>query len=290
VTIQDPKHARKTGANQLLSGAQLLAFGQYYINIGHMVLLMQDENSSLYQKDVFNVDRQDDGRAYRTLNDDTLELALEHPECTGLAVYLFIIGELVDAWLSTSASHEERILSSHTADVFLKRWKRFLEEQDEDTNGLMSLDRNGISCPAWKIFSQLASSLIALIISHREHFPDVLFVPWKHGTEACEHIFGWMRVILPKFTVLDARQMMPKIFTIIRRIMMKRIKMPKSEHIHAGMCGSFKIKSLLNFAHDLSISLVQATIFPSQTRQLHLNRQSFSKYFLPTRGFIALWL
>lgn len=64
VTIQDAKHARKTGANQILSGARLLAFGQYYINIGHLILLMQDENSSLYQRDVFNVDRQDDRRAY----------------------------------------------------------------------------------------------------------------------------------------------------------------------------------------------------------------------------------
>ncbi|EGG10172.1 uncharacterized protein MELLADRAFT_94558 [Melampsora larici-populina 98AG31] len=260
VIVQDPKHARKTGANQLLSGARLLAFGKYYINIGHMVLLMQDENSSLYQKDVFNIDRQDDGRAYRSLNNDTLELALQHPECTGLAVYLFIIGELVDAWLSNSASHEERILSSHTADVFLKRWKAFLKEQYDDTDGLMSLDRNGISHPAWKIFSQLASSLVALIISHREHFPDAPFVPWKHGTEACEHIFGWMRVILPKFTMLDARQMMPKIFTIIRRIMLKRIKMPKSEHIHAGYNLSFS---------DEPASLEQAKllkIFPSDQR------------------------
>lgn len=251
VTIQDAKHARKTGANQILSGARLLAFGQYYINIGHLILLMQDENSSLYQRDVFNVDRQDDRRAYWTLNYDTLKLALQYPECTGLTVYLFVIGGLVDAWLSTSTSHEERILSSHTADVFLKRWKTYLEEQEEDTNGLMSLDRNGISCPAWKIFSQLASSLIALIISHRDHFPDVPFVPWKHGTEACEHIFGWIRVILPKFTMLDARQMMPKIFTIIRRIMMKRIKMPKSEHIHAGMCSSFKMIS-----HEVDLQLI----------------------------------
>lgn len=292
VILQDPKHARKTGANQLLSGARLLAFGKYYINIGHMVLLMQDKHSSLYQKDVFNIDRQDDGRAYRSLNDDTLELALQHPECTGLAVYLFIIGELVDAWLSNSISHEDRILSSHTSNVFLKRWKTFLQEQYEDTDGLMSLDRNGISHPAWKIFSQLASSLVALIISHCEHFPDVPFVPWKHGTEACEHIFGWMRVILPKFTMLDARQMMPKIFTIIRHIMMKRIKMPKSEHIHAGMYSTSNLHRLnsSNNAHETILRVPQAITFPSQMNQLRLSREIFSRYFLPTKGFIASWL
>ncbi|EGF98072.1 uncharacterized protein MELLADRAFT_96195 [Melampsora larici-populina 98AG31] len=67
-----------------------------------------------------------------------------------------------------------------------------------------------------------------------EYYADFPFCPWKHGTEACEHIFGWMRVISPNFSVLDARLMMPKIIAVVKSIMSGRMKMPPSEHLHAG--------------------------------------------------------
>jgi hypothetical protein len=98
----------------------------------------------------------------------------------------------------------------------------------------MSLDQNRISHPSQKILALLANSLLSLIISHCEYYPNIPLMPWKHGTEACEHIFGWMRVILPNFTVLDAWQMMPKIFIIVKSIMLGKVQMPKSEHIHLG--------------------------------------------------------
>jgi hypothetical protein len=47
VPLQDPKHARKTAANQLLSGARLLSFGKFYLNISHLVALL-GEGSPLY--------------------------------------------------------------------------------------------------------------------------------------------------------------------------------------------------------------------------------------------------
>ncbi|PLW18137.1 hypothetical protein PCANC_12692 [Puccinia coronata f. sp. avenae] len=62
----------------------------------------------------------------------------------------------------------------------------------------------------------------------------VPLLPWKHGTKACEHIFGWMRVIMPNFTVLDARQMLPKVFAVVRNVMSGKMKMPQSEHLRSG--------------------------------------------------------
>jgi hypothetical protein len=47
VPVQDPKHACKTAANQLLSGAWLLSFGKFYLNISHLVELL-GKNSPLY--------------------------------------------------------------------------------------------------------------------------------------------------------------------------------------------------------------------------------------------------
>lgn len=235
VSIQDPKHARKTCANQILSGARLLSFGRFYVTLSQLAVVLQHQPASLYHKDVFNCDKQDDGQAYRTFNDDTLAISLGKPECTGLSIYLFVMGELCDAWLNRSMNHSVRILSAFTAYFFLCRWHEYLLEQQVDSAGLMSTERNGISHQSHKILMQLAETLLALIIAHREKYSSFTLLPWKHGTEACEHVFGWMRVILPNFTLLDAREMMPKIFLIVQNIAMGKVKIPNSEHTHSGL-------------------------------------------------------
>lgn len=40
ITVQDPKHAKKTAANQILSGACLVSFGAFNISIGHLALIV----------------------------------------------------------------------------------------------------------------------------------------------------------------------------------------------------------------------------------------------------------
>lgn len=234
ITVQDPKHARKTAANQILSGARLLSFGKFYISIGHLALIIQHPKSTLFQRDVFNSDRQDDGRAYRTLNHETCGLAMSLEPCMGLTIYLFVMGELCDAWLNSTSSPSDRILSAFTSHFFLVRWQEYLDERQEDSPGLMCSERNGVSHQSIKTFLSLSISLLSLIIAHREHYPAFPFMPWKHGTEACEHIFGWMRHIMPDFTVLDARQMMPKLLTIIKNIMEKNISIPVPESNQSG--------------------------------------------------------
>ncbi|KAH9822476.1 hypothetical protein DFH28DRAFT_1119458 [Melampsora americana] len=155
VLIQDPKHARKTAANQLLSGSCVLSFGRYYVDIQQLATLLQDVNSPIYKHDVFDCDRQDDGRAYRTFSANTLEAALKHEECVGLA---------------------------------------------NEPHSLMSVSANGISPQSFKIFSTMALRLIGLMISHRQFYPSIPLMPWKHGTEPLEHAFGWMQVISPNYS------------------------------------------------------------------------------------------
>lgn len=168
------------------------------------------------------------------MNEDTLKAALSTPESLGLAVYLFVLGELCDEWLSQTASHSDRITSAFTAYFFLRRWKEYLCEQQDATNNAMSFDKNGISHASHKIFLHLAESLLGLILAYRDYYPDTPLMPWKHGTEPCEHSFGWMRAMMPNFTVLDARQMMPKIFTVVKSVLRGHITIPKSEHRHSG--------------------------------------------------------
>ncbi|PLW26131.1 hypothetical protein PCASD_24687 [Puccinia coronata f. sp. avenae] len=77
VAVQDPKHARKTCANQILSGARLLSFGKYWFSILHLAVILKSDGTSLYTKDVYNCDKQDDGRAYRLFNEETMKISLE---------------------------------------------------------------------------------------------------------------------------------------------------------------------------------------------------------------------
>ncbi|EGF99945.1 uncharacterized protein MELLADRAFT_93917 [Melampsora larici-populina 98AG31] len=234
VAVQDPKHARKTGANQLLSGSRLLVMGKYTITIQQLAEILKMPDSPLLAKDVFDSDKQDDGRAFRTLSASTLSASLRLDLSTGLTIFLFIIGELVNSWLSKSMGHRERIRSAWTAGFFLRRWKGYLQKREKETNSLMSFHLNCISHASYKIFSSLPISLLGMIISYRDYYPDYPFCPWKHGTESCEHVFGWMRVLSPCFSVLDARFMMPKIHAVVKSVMSGKIKIPPSEHIHSG--------------------------------------------------------
>jgi hypothetical protein len=161
------------------------------------------------------------------------------PDCVGLVLYLYIFGELVDSWLNQSMSHHDRIVSSYTAVFFVRKWKAYLLKRQKEPDGMMNLASNCISHQSIRIFEQLGESLLGLIISHRDRYPDHPLMPWKHGTECCEHIFGWMRVISPTFTVLDARQMMPKIFAVVKSIMSGYITLPMKENLHSGKSVSF---------------------------------------------------
>lgn len=119
VGVEDPKHAKKTAANQFLSGARLLALGKYYASVQQLVDVLQMPNSPLVTKDIINSDKQDNGRAFRIFSWKTLQSSLANPDSTGLSLLLFVFGEMTDAWLNREIGHRERIQSAWTAKFFM---------------------------------------------------------------------------------------------------------------------------------------------------------------------------
>lgn len=86
-------------------------------------------------------------------------------------------------------------------------------------------------------------------------------LPFAPISEPVEHVFGWMRVLSPRFTVLDARMMMPKIHAIVKNVMSGKMKIPPSEHMHSGYQYAFSdepesddLKILAQFPTDSEIS------------------------------------
>jgi len=98
IKVQDPKHAKKNGRNNVHSGARLLILGKDTVRYDQILTLAKDDNSALYMRDVINVDKQDDGAAFRFFSSTLLKQCQKNgivdSDKLGLFVYLFIFGKL----------------------------------------------------------------------------------------------------------------------------------------------------------------------------------------------------
>ena len=211
VMVQDSKHALKTFRNNLFSGARLLTFGDHIANYAHVRNLAFHSDSPLYDRDVEKVDRQDDNAATRLFSATSLEyICTKHPNLLGLIVYLFVLGELVDAYQNRFIPHTERIKMAFRARFFLEVWKAFLHEAG------YPLSRYYISREAAEITNILVDALLALILVYRDHLDDVYpLLPWLHSTEVCEHAFGECRKLVKDFTFTDFLYMIPKVMVML---------------------------------------------------------------------------
>lgn len=107
---QDNKHALKTGRNQMQTGARLLSMGNFTVLYSYLRDIAENTIGPLFRRDVERVDKQDDRAASRTFSSAVLSFIHRFfPERHGLSVYLFVVGELVDAWQNRSI----RTLNEH---------------------------------------------------------------------------------------------------------------------------------------------------------------------------------
>jgi hypothetical protein len=205
--IQDSKHALKTMRNNLFSGARLLTFGNFVFLYRHIVHIAEGPGTPLFNRDVTKVDRQDDNAAARLFSADVIKyLADHHPDYVGEIVYLFVFGELIDAYQNRSMEHLERIKLALRARYFLDSWEVFLK-----TCGYRK-DHYFISREANDILRIIIEGLISLIIIHRDHLAALApLLPWLHSSEACEHIFGEARRVVKDFSYLDLIYMIPQL-------------------------------------------------------------------------------
>ena len=99
VRIQDVKHAKKTARNQIHYGTRLLTFGNSTVRYDQLCNLAEKENSALCIRDVYNVDKQDDGAAFRVFHSQLLRMCQDNgvidSDKLGLFVYLFILGKTI---------------------------------------------------------------------------------------------------------------------------------------------------------------------------------------------------
>ncbi|KAJ6459147.1 hypothetical protein C8R47DRAFT_1028273 [Mycena vitilis] len=212
VMIQDAKHGLKTFRNNLFTGAKLFTMGNYTAIFRRIFEMAMARNSPMYRRDVLRLDRQDDAAACRLFCAAVLEWLTEnHPEHIGEIVYLFIFGELIDAYQSREITHKERIKLALRARYFLDAWAKYLQVAGYKQQQYF------MSREAVDIAKFLIEGIISLIIVYRDHVPGVVpLLPWFHSSEPCEHTFADSRNIVKDFTFLDFIYMAPKLRVTMR--------------------------------------------------------------------------
>ena len=171
-----------------------------------------EDGTPLYKRDVDKLDRQDDNAASRLFSSHVLQyLADHHPDYIGEIVYLFIFGELIDAYQNRCISHMERLKLVLRARYFLDAWATFVDHAGYKRSQYF-LSRDAVD-----IARIVIEGYISLLLIHRDHVPNIFpLLPWLHSTEACEHTFGEARRIVKDFTLLDFIYMIPKLRIKIR--------------------------------------------------------------------------
>ncbi|GAA5823958.1 hypothetical protein JCM5353_007350 [Sporobolomyces roseus] len=185
----DVEHSRKSVRNAELSGNRSLTVG--------------------------SADKQDDGAARRVFSAQALETCTVdgkgeevREEMTGFFVLSFVLGSL-NPYLLIDTLLTQRIRIASRAFFFLLIWKDWILKSTQRTALLglaipfLTLEANFISSQTFNTQISLINGIFALILIHREHFPNVPLLPDTHSTKACEHEFGNARQSIPNFTHLE---------------------------------------------------------------------------------------
>lgn len=123
-----------------------------------------------------------------------------YPDQRDLSIYLFILGELVDAWQNRHIPHYKCAKIAMRARYFLMSWRAHIVSHPEHTTNIQFISRE-----SFDIFLIVCDSLISLIIIYRQHYSRYPLLPWLHSTEPCEHVFGVIWQIKKDFTFADMR-------------------------------------------------------------------------------------
>ncbi|TFY83491.1 hypothetical protein EWM64_g516 [Hericium alpestre] len=168
-------------------------------------------------------------------------LSRTQPNELGVAVYLFIISEIVDAQQSQTLKHETRIKMLWRGPFFLESWHNNILQHP-----YYSVNTHFITRELYDILMIFIDAMLSLILAHRNFFPNIPLLPWLCSTEVCEHAFGCARKIQKDFTFVEWILMIPKLTTLMagELRMKKGIQAKASDHRSGYHHSWFDVKGL----------------------------------------------
>ncbi|KAH6871091.1 hypothetical protein BKA70DRAFT_1489938 [Coprinopsis sp. MPI-PUGE-AT-0042] len=259
--LQDSQHGLKTARNNSFSGARLLVLGNYVVIYEHFRRV--SEAGPARRTDAINNDRQDDSAAIRIYSASVLSWIVEnYGRWSGTIIYLFIFGELIDAYQNRKIGHCERVKMAMRAYFFIEIWEQFLIKAGYDKR------KHFISKEAADIMHYLIFGLIKLIIIYRDGAVTYPLLPWLLSTEVCEHVFGILRQILPDFTILDFYFMVPKLLVRLREL----------ELFQKFSTGKERTSGYTHSYHDCrDIDLAMLSLYPTDSEIEASTKEAFAE-------------
>jgi len=225
--------------------------------------------SPLFKRDVDKVDKQDDRAAARLFSAEMLHFQMKnYKEERGLTVYLFVLGELIDAWQSRNIPHLERAKMVLRARFFLMAWRSHIVQHPD-----YSVNTQFISRESYEIFLSLCDSLLALIIVYRGFYPTYPLLPWLHSTETCEHLFGILRQLKKDFSFSDMLYLEPKLRTLMLGEFGNLTAKQKANETSAGYHHTYfkaddlDLPALFQYPTDIELEAASKAAF-AETQQL----------------------
>ncbi|KAJ7084923.1 hypothetical protein C8R44DRAFT_894034 [Mycena epipterygia] len=213
IACTDMEHAKKGVRNNFLYGTHLLTIGFLYLCHAVLMMLLSKVGVPLFIRDIFNPEKQDDGAA-RRLFLDRLFAFLVDPDGNiidvtfeGFFVLTFIFGELFDAYMKRGMPHIERVTCIFRARHFLNIWRANIVQSESRYPDLFQKQSSFLADATFQILIRLCDQFILLILAHLEYYPDVPFLPRKHGSGFIEHFFGITRSFIEEFTFAQLLQM-----------------------------------------------------------------------------------
>ncbi|KAK1226504.1 Methionine--tRNA ligase, mitochondrial [Marasmius sp. AFHP31] len=210
--IQDPKHALKTVRNNLYSGSKCLTF-PHDVAMYSQVRDMYHKGCPIRYRDWHRYDKQDDSAATRLTSSATLKWLVENESTSHLAliIYLFVFGELVDAYENRSINIRTRVRMVLRAYFFLETWIQFLRSVN------YPLRKHCLSHEAIDIINTLVHGFLESVIIYRDHVRGQKpLLPWRMGSGPCERVFGKCRRLVKDFMMVQFFEMVPKLFIGLR--------------------------------------------------------------------------
>ncbi|PKY62073.1 hypothetical protein RhiirA4_487934, partial [Rhizophagus irregularis] len=203
----------------------------------------------------------------------------------GFAIYLFIMGEIVDCYLNRNISPIERIRMATTGYFFLYLWRFHIETLSQKYPNFISIKQNFLANQSFAIFTSLCESMVLLVKAHRDYYPQIPFLPWLHGSESCEHFFGIARQINPDFAELI--QMLPKISQYTKALRNKKLSFDKerspndkqiSETIHHSHCLARDLAEYAGMIQPSNISIdINASRIFIESHEIDISSSSINE-------------
>ncbi|KAG7095217.1 hypothetical protein E1B28_005992 [Marasmius oreades] len=177
----------------------------------HLFQTQLNSRSPIFKRDVDNADNQDDHAAARLFSAQALDFQMVHyPDHKGCSIYLFVCGDMIDAWQNRNITHLERAQMALRARFFFMAWRTHIASHPDHSTNVHFISRQ-----SYNIFLTLCDSLLKLIVVYRRWYPTYPLLPWLHSTEPCEHVFGILRQLKKDFTYVDLLYLQPKLHVLL---------------------------------------------------------------------------